>query len=40
MLDFALDRRATTPLACPRRHPFQKGGELMAKKKAAKKKKK
>jgi hypothetical protein len=30
----------TPPLACRRQHPYPKGGELVAKKKAAKKKKK
>src|SRR3982074_3392729 len=38
--DFALDRARPPPLACPGQHPNQEGGEPVAKKKAAKKKKK
>jgi len=40
MLDFVLDRSRSVPLACPGQHSDAEGGDSMAKKKAAKKKKK
>jgi hypothetical protein len=40
ILDFGLDRLRHRHLACPRTHPTPEGGETVAKKKAAKKKKK
>jgi hypothetical protein len=40
MLDFVLDRSRSLPLACPGQHSDAEGGDPVAKKKAAKKKKK